>query len=159
MKVKFKSYDDLKALMTASKNAPTPEQNKEFNDVINKDNYSGYCKDMDAFLKYIAGKTFSVQDFQVIKGKKYFNISTAEVGADGGFNTNMPFDTFGFSEDYCETIDFEGKTYWYCFNCGQLVQPEEQKSYFDPKKTLAEVGIDNAVCPLCFTRTFKEVKA
>ena len=114
-------------------------------------------EDFAWFLGEIAGKEYKVNDFYVNNGKKYFKISTAEVGADGGFNTNSSFEHFAFTDDACDTVDFEGETYWVCGDCGTIVNPAKQKEQFKVK-LYSEVGIADSSCPLCFVKSFKEVK-
>ncbi len=80
-------------------------------------------------------KEYKTNDFYVIDGKKYFKISTAEVGKDGGFNTNSSFEHFAFTDEACENIDFEGEKYWVCGNCKTIVNPDKQKDQFKVKFT------------------------
>ena len=154
MKVTFKDYDDLKALMTDSKSLPTVAQ-------WDKTIYIGsfFDENMDAFLKTIAGNTYEIQVYDVSSGggQVVYKIETGFVGEDGGYNTNYPFGDFCFTKDFAKSID-DAPTAWFCRLCGITVDPTVQKDPFNPKKTYAEVGIANAVCPACFTKTFNEVK-
>ena len=161
MKITLKDYPELKEIILAgaATNVTEPGQNMEFNTVNNSKLYKGIDPDLDAFLKVVGGKTFPVQDFDVTgSGKvKFFSIETGETPVDGGENTNNPFSSFKFSEEMIDNVDYEGKTLWACKGCGFIVEPTVQKDHFDPKYTLAEKGIENAVCPMCFTKTFTEI--
>jgi len=154
MKVTFKAYDDLKALMTDSKSVPTVAK-------WDKTIYLGksFDRDMDTFLKTIAGNTYEIQEYEVLPtgGQVVYKIQTGIIGKDGGFNTNYPFDDFCFTADFADSID-DAPTAWFCRLCGKTVNPDVQKDPFDPKKTYTDEGIENAVCPLCFTKSFAEVK-
>ena len=154
MKITFKSYDDLKALLTDSKSVPTVAK-------WDKTIYlgKGFDVDFDAFLKVIAGKTFEIQDYDVmpVGGQVLMRIQTAVIGKDGGFNTNYPFDDFCFTMDFVDSVE-DAPTVWFCRGCGMIVDPAVQKDPFNPKNTYADTGIENAVCPACFTKTFSEVK-
>ena len=162
MKITFKKYDDLKAYYSdTSKDGKTivsTQQNAVFNTVMNKNNYVGLDKNFDQFLKDIAGNEYKVQDFKITGGKKLYSIDVSHVGHDGGENRNYPFDNFQFSEDVIDKDDFEGKEYWFCGDCDMVVNPDEQRYFFNTRKTIKEVGIENAVCPLCQTKHYREVK-
>ncbi len=154
MKVTFKSYDDLKALAEKSNNLPTPSKwDKTI--FVGK----GFDQDIDWFLKQIAGKEFECQGYEVSGGGKimeFFTIQNSIVGEDGGFNTNSVFGEFKVSKEWLDKVDYEDKTYWACVNCGFTIQPQD-KYPFDIKKSYEEIGVNNCACPLCFTKTFKEV--
>jgi len=141
MKITFKSYDDLKALVQ--------EDGKELD------------KDFDWFLTQIADKTFPCQNYEVSGGgkiKEFFSINTSEVAHDGGtgISTIAAFEHFKCSKEWLDNVDYEGKKYWACINCGFTVEPT-QKYEFIPNKTYEEIGINNCICPLCMTKTLKEV--
>ena len=154
MKVTFKSYDDIKNLMTDSKSVKTKA-------TWDKTTYlgGGFDKDLDAFLKTIAGKTFEIEDYQIIgNGDITFKIQTCNVGEDGGFNTNTPFGDFNFTKAFVDSIDEIPEGMWFCRICGMTVDSNKELYPFDPKNTYAEFGIDKVVCPACFTKTYNEVK-
>ena len=156
MKVTFKSYEDLKALAQASNNLPTPSQ---WDKTIKIG--EGFDENIDWFLKQIAGKTFECSGYEVSGGGKimeFFTIQTAAVGQDGGFNTNSVFGEFKVSKEWLDNVDYEGKTYWTCINCGFTVTPDE-KYPFDIKKTFGDIGVDDCACPYCFTKTMKAVNS
>ena len=154
MKVTFKSYDDLKALLIDSKSVKTKAQ-------WDKTIYlgKGFDKDFDAFLKVIAGNTYDVQDYEVMgNGEVIFRLQTSVVGEDGGFNTNYPFGDFCFTKDFVSSIDEAPQEMWFCRICGMIIDSNKELYPYDPKKTYAEIGIKNCACPACFTKTFNEVK-
>jgi hypothetical protein len=139
MKVTFKSYDELKEYYT--------EDGKTLD--------NGF----DWFLQQIGGKTVAVQTYKISGGgskKEMFTIDTASVGTDGGFNTNTVFEHFEFPKDILDSVDYEGKTYYTCIQCGFTVQ-DTQRTMFYPSKTYADLGVENCVCPLCFTKSFHQV--
>ena len=115
--------------------------------------------DFDSFLEEIAGKEYPAELTVVGGGKltKFYTISTASVGVDGGYNTNTVFEHFSVPEEWLQSVDKEGKTYWACVNCGHTVEPSKQKDPFRASKTYEEIEIENAVCPRCFTKSFKVI--
>jgi len=141
MKITFKDYDTLVTLA--------------------KEEGYNVDRDFDWFLKEIAGKTFACSDYKVSGGGKiqeFFSIETSAVAQDGGFNTNVVFGDFSVPKTWLENVDYEGKTYWACINCGMIITPD-QKYPFDIKKTYGDLGVENCVCPGCFTKTFKVVNS
>lgn len=155
MKITFKSYEDLKKIMTDSKSVHTKG-------TWDRTIYlgGGYDENMDQFLKKIGSNTFKIENYEVlpVEGNVIMRIQTDKIGEDGGFNTNYPFDDFGFTVDFIDTDKTENAPEaWFCRNCGMIVDPK-QKYPFEPKRTYKEIGLPNAVCPGCFTKTFTEVK-
>ena len=142
MKITLKSYDDLKNLIT---------DNGE----------KTISNEMDWFIKEFADKTLTVRNYDVAGGGKiteFFSISTNSVGEDGGFNTNTVFEHIKVPKSWItdDGVDYEGINYYACLACGFTVT-DNQRTSFNPKKTYAEIGVDDCVCPLCFTKTFKKV--
>jgi len=154
MKITFKSLDDLKALATAKNSVSNPgtwEKTIKLGE--------GFDKDIEWFLEQIAGKEFECCGYEVSGGGKimeFFTIQTGQIGKDGGFNTNSVFREFKVSKDWLDSVDYDGKKYISCINCGFTVVPEE-KYPFDIKKTFGDLGVENAACPYCFTKTLKEI--
>ena len=140
MTITLKSYEDLKNLITDN-GAKT------------------ISPDMDWFIKEFGGKTVEAQGYDISGGGKideFFSIGTSTIGQDGGFNTNTVFEHIKVPKTWLDNVDYDGKTYYACIACGFTVT-DDQRTAFEPKKTYAEIGVDNCVCPLCFTKTFKKV--
>ena len=154
MKITFKDYDTLKALALDSHSLPTPSQ---WDKTIKVGD--GFDRDIDWFIKQIAGKEFECAGYEISGGGRiteFFTIQTDQIGLDGGENTNSVFREFKVGRDWLDSVDYEGKTYWTCINCGFTITPDE-KYPFDIKKSFGDLGTDKCACPLCFTKTMKVV--
>jgi len=157
MKITFKSYEDLKALTTQTDSVKEPSI---WDGLINFPEHLD--EDFDWFLHQIADKEFEVENYEISGGgriEEMFTIQTSNIGTDGGENTNSVKGFFKFTKPWIDTTktDYDGKKYWACVNCGFTVQPTVERYPFDIKKKYADIGVDNCTCPLCFTKTFKEV--